>query len=293
MEMTQQISLSTEGNILAEQSVLGAILIDSGRIDDIRFLEPRDFSQEQHELIWKVALYLDGIDKPVNVLSVTEIFTRRKRLHEIGGVEYLSQLVAACASTSKAAVVNSAQIVRKNGHRKRLIELSDEIREVASGEHDSDEDMFSAVEDLVTNIRPQESGEMKSMSDTREDYRKHLKSKAEKIYSGFKQFDEWAMLWRGWLYILAGRPSVGKTAKALQLAYGVAKNNPDGGCVLFFSQEMGANELKDRLVSNISGVNYIRLTQKKRSLLTRNGNEWKKPLIRSISSPSISKTKHQ
>ncbi|MDT2306396.1 DnaB-like helicase C-terminal domain-containing protein [Paenibacillus larvae] len=89
------------------------------------------------------------------------------------------------------------------------------------------------------------------------------------------------------------RPSVGKTAKALQLAYGVAKNNPDGGCVLFFSQEMGANELKDRLVSNISGVNYIRLTQKKRSLLTRNGNEWKKPLIRSISSPSISKTKHQ
>ncbi|ETK25585.1 replicative DNA helicase [Paenibacillus larvae subsp. larvae DSM 25719] len=275
MEMTQRHSPSNhiEGNILAEQSVLGAILMDSERIDDIRFLEPRDFSQEQHELIWKVALYLDGIDKPVNVLSVTEIFTRRKRLHEIGGVEYLSQLVAACASTSKAAVVNSAQIVRKNGHRKRLIELSDEIREVASGEHDSDEDMFSAVEDLVTNIRPQESGEMKSMSDTREDYRKHLKSKAEKIYSGFKQFDEWAMLWRGWLYILAGRPSVGKTAKALQLAYGVAKNNPDGGCVLFFSQEMGANELKDRLVSNISGVNYIRLTQKKEELTDK---EWER-----------------
>ncbi|MDT2191037.1 hypothetical protein [Paenibacillus larvae] len=42
-----------------------------------------------------MALYLDGIDKPVNVLSVTEIFTRRKRLHEIGGVDYLSQLVVA------------------------------------------------------------------------------------------------------------------------------------------------------------------------------------------------------
>ncbi|MDT2261623.1 DnaB-like helicase C-terminal domain-containing protein [Paenibacillus larvae] len=77
------------------------------------------------------------------------------------------------------------------------------------------------------------------MSDTREDYRKHLKSKAEEIYSGFKQFDEWAMLWRGWLYILAGRPSVGKTAKALQLAYGVAKNNPDGGCVPLFQPRNG------------------------------------------------------
>ncbi|MEV2349417.1 DnaB-like helicase N-terminal domain-containing protein, partial [Paenibacillus larvae] len=231
--MTQQNSPSAiEGNIFVEQSVLGAILMDSERIDDIRFLEPRDFSQERHELIWKVALYLDGIDKPVDVLSVTEMFNRRKRLHEIGGVEYLSQLVAACASTSTAAVVNSAQIVRKNGHRKRLIELSDEIKEVASGDYESDEDMFTAVEDLVTNIRPQESGEMKSMSETREDYRNHLKSRAEKLYSGFKQFDEWAMLWRGWLYILAGRPSVGKTAKALQLAYGVVKNNPDGGCVL-------------------------------------------------------------
>lgn len=75
------------------------------------------------------------------------------------------------------------------------------------------------------------------------------------------------------MYILAGRPSVGKTAKALQLAYGVVKNNPDGGCVLFFSQEMGANELKDRLVSNISGVNYIRLTQKKEELTEK---EWER-----------------
>ncbi|MDT2288501.1 hypothetical protein P7H17_24030 [Paenibacillus larvae] len=88
------------------------------------------------------------------------------------------------------------------------MELSEEIREVAEGAYETDEDMFSAVEDLVTNIRPQESGEMKSMSETREDYRKHLKSKAEKIYSGFKQFDEWAMLWRGWLYPCR-RPSVG------------------------------------------------------------------------------------
>ncbi|MDT2243105.1 hypothetical protein P7H22_26095 [Paenibacillus larvae] len=62
---------------------------------------------------------------------------------------------------------------------------------------------FQAVEDLVTNIRPQESGEMKSKQwRLREGLNgKHLKSKAEKIYSGFKQFDEWAMLWRGWLSI--------------------------------------------------------------------------------------------
>ncbi|MDT2242910.1 hypothetical protein P7H22_24825 [Paenibacillus larvae] len=67
-----------------------------------------------------------------------------------------------------------------------------------------------------------------------------------------------------------------ENSKGITTAHCV-ENNPDGGCVLFFSQEMGANELKDRLVSNISGVNYIRLTQKKEELLTRNGNEWKKP----------------
>ncbi|WP_397351447.1 DnaB-like helicase C-terminal domain-containing protein [Paenibacillus larvae] len=73
------------------------------------------------------------------------------------------------------------------------------------------------------------------------------------------------MLCGGWLYILAGRPSVGKTAKALQLCSRCCKKQSQTVGVSFFSQEMGANESKDRLVSNISGVNYIRLTQKKRS----------------------------
>ncbi|MDT2260596.1 DnaB-like helicase N-terminal domain-containing protein [Paenibacillus larvae] len=89
--MTQRHSPSNhiEGNISCGAVCSGAILMDSERIDDIRFLEPRDFSQEQHELIWKVALYLDGIDKPVNVLSVTQKYSPEEKVHEIGGVDYL------------------------------------------------------------------------------------------------------------------------------------------------------------------------------------------------------------
>ncbi|RAV18864.1 replicative DNA helicase [Paenibacillus contaminans] len=265
--MTQQNSFTTlDSSILAEQSVLGAILREPERIDDIRFLEHRDFAQGRHELLWKVFLYLDEQDKPIDILTVSEMFSRRGRLEEIGGVSYLSQLASSCPSTSPASVTHYAKIVRKNGNRKRLYGLADEVKEAADGDHATDEEMFAAVEELVADIWPQESGEMKSMAEIREKYKKHLKSKAEKLLTGFLQFDEWAQLWRGWLYILAGRPSVGKTAKMLQLAEGIATNNPDGGCVLIFSQEMGDVNLEDRMIAKKSGVNYIRLTQKKESL---------------------------
>ncbi|MEB9893239.1 DnaB-like helicase C-terminal domain-containing protein [Bacillus cereus] len=69
-------------------------------------------------------------------------------------------------------------------------------------------------------------------------------------------------MWRGWLYILAGRPGVGKTAKALQMAYGIAEFNPGAGAILIWSQEMDENEVKDRMVSMVAGVNYPRLINK-------------------------------
>ncbi|MEY9096320.1 replicative DNA helicase [Paenibacillus sp. RC84] len=268
--MTQANSLlSLDSDLMAEQSVLGAVLLDNDRIDEIRFLEPRDFTGA-HEMLWRVIDYLDSIDKPVDIMTVTEMYTRTEKRKEefvqLGGVSYLSQLTSGCPSSSKAAVDSYARIVRKNGNRKRIRSLTDKIRDEVDGDYETEEEMFSAVEELVSDIRPQESGEMRSMSESRQAYKKHLTSVAERLRTGFKQYDEWSQLHRGWLYILAGRPSVGKTAKALQLAYGVAKHNPDGGVVLVFSLEMGENELKDRWVSSIAGVNYVRLTQKKEEL---------------------------
>uniref|UniRef100_UPI00131A0192 DnaB-like helicase C-terminal domain-containing protein n=1 Tax=Microbulbifer pacificus TaxID=407164 RepID=UPI00131A0192 len=95
---------------------------------------------------------------------------------------------------------------------------------------------------------------------TRQDYFKHLLDKSiEYIPTGFPQFDEWANgIYRGDLFVSAGRPSVGKTAKLLQRAIGVAETGP----VLIWSQEMDEEQLKDRMISNITGIPYNRIRNK-------------------------------
>lgn len=251
-------------DIEAEQAVLGAIFLDSQSLDTVRqILEPRDFSQVRHELIYKVMLYLDDKDKPIDAITVATHFQTRGRYADMGGMQYLTELAAAVPTAANVAYY--ARIVRSKAHRRRAIQLGGEITKLAQeGDFEDDEDFFAAVEDLVDGIRPQESGKMKSLLDLREKFFSHIKGKAEKLKTGFfRLFDEWTGgLFRGWLYIIAGRPSVGKTAKALQLALGIVKNNPDAGAVLLYSQEMEDVEIIERMVAIEAEVNYPRLINK-------------------------------
>jgi replicative DNA helicase len=248
-------------DVAAEQSVLGAVLLDNNALDSIPFLEPRDFHIKKHEEIFSVMRYMNELNKPIDLITITEAFHSYKKLEGIGGVAYLSELANSCPTA--ANVEHYAKIVRFKALRRRGFIVSGELRVLSEkGEFEDEEQYFSEIEDKVFSLRPKKSGKMQSFKETRKKYMDHLKSKAQKLLTGFKQFDDWAQMWRGWLYILAGRPGVGKTAKMLQLAYGIAKHNPDGGCVLVYSQEMDEDELKDRIVSCISGVNYNRLINK-------------------------------
>lgn len=250
-------------DLQAERSVLGAVFLDPEALDVIRsILEPRDFSQERNELIYKVMLYLDELNIPVDLVTVTNHYTSRNRMGDMGGVKYLTDLASSVPTAANVAYY--ARIVRSKAHRRRGVELGAVIARIAQeGEFEDDEAYFAAIEDAVTEIRPQETGKMQSLAEIRERYFQHLKSKAEKLLTGFfPQFDEWAQLWRGWLYIIAGRPSVGKTAKALLLLLGIAKNNPNAGAILFYSQEMETEEVIDRMVAAEAEVNYPRLINK-------------------------------
>ncbi|MEF3312571.1 DnaB-like helicase C-terminal domain-containing protein [Paenibacillus sp. GYB004] len=254
----------------AEQSVLGAILLNPDCLDDITFLEPRDFVSVRHQLIFKVMRWLHEKNDPVDIVTITEHFHRRNRVEDMGGVSYLSQLVSAVPTA--ANVSHYANSVRSQALRRRGTEAGHKIAALQSEDFDSDEEYFAAAEALIDELRPGKIVEMKSFTDTRQEYFTHLRSKAEKMLSGFEQFDKWSQMWRGWLYILAGRPSVGKTARSLQLAIGIARQRRevdmimrdmmDAGLVLFFSQEMGEEELTDRMISNLSGVSYNRIINK-------------------------------
>jgi replicative DNA helicase len=255
--------------------VIGAILLDAECLDRIENLESRDFEEKRNELIFKVLKWFYENDKPIDLVTVTEHFQNRGRLEVIDNGRYLAQLGHAVPTT--ANVEHYSDIVRSRAHRRRTKELAKKLEQAADEEYESDEEFFATVDELVDDLRPQAESKMQSFRETRKSYFEHLKSKAAKLFTGlFKQFDEWAMIWLGWLYIIAGRPGVGKTAKALQLAYGIAKYNPDAGPVLIWSQEMDANEVKDRMVSMVAGVNYNRIINKGGQGAGFTELEWKK-----------------
>ncbi|MFB9330059.1 replicative DNA helicase [Paenibacillus aurantiacus] len=272
--MTRQNSV-LNNDYEAEQAVLGAVLINGSAIDDVFFLEERDFTIEIHQLIFRVMRYLSSRDIPIDLVTVTTEFNKFNRVQEIGGVSYLSRLESNTPSSSN--IVYYARIVKSRAIRHRARDAGEKLMMLANDdEFESDEEFMNAAEGLIDDLRPANTSKMRSFAESKDDYFKHLRSRAAKLKTGwFQQFDDWAQLWRGWLYIVAGRPSVGKTAKALQLAHGIAKNNPKGGVVLIFSQEMDENEVKDRMVSMVAEVNYPKLINKGEPYGFTEG-EWRK-----------------
>ncbi|WP_110928396.1 replicative DNA helicase [Bacillus massiliglaciei] len=249
----------TGTEITAEQSVLGAVFLDPDVLDQIAFLEERDFLLPKHKEIYKVMRFLEEKQKPVDIVTVTDAYVKFGDIDRIGGVTYLSELAASCPST--ANIEHYARIIRSKAMERRIKNTAHIIDGMSRDDYESDEEYFSYIEQLITELRPQDNSQMLSFSETKEEYYTHLKTPAEYIKTGFKEFDRWAHgLWRGWLFISAGRPSVGKTAIALQRIYGVAKQNE--GVVLVWSQEMKRNSLKDRMLSSLTGIPFQRIKMK-------------------------------
>ncbi|WP_010498577.1 replicative DNA helicase [Paenibacillus elgii] len=253
--------MSLTNDLPAEKAVLGAVLLRPECLDDLAYLEPRDFFQKRNELIYSVMRYFYDQDRPVDITTVAEHFHRKNRLQDIGGISYLTELAESCPNA--ANVRYYADAVRSNAIRRRGAQKGQQIIDLSREDFDSDEEYFSAIDEIVDDLRPQVHAQMRSFREMRGAYMQHTRSKAEKLRTGYyKQYDEWAQLWRGWLFVKAGRPGVGKTADALQTAVGVAEYNPDAGVILIFSQEMTELELTDRMVSMIGQINYRRLINK-------------------------------
>lgn len=253
-------TIGLEHEISAEQSVLGAILLEPNVLDEIIWLEPRDFISDRHRKIYEVMRYLESQNVPIDIVTVTAEYMKFGRVEDMGNVSYLTQLAESCPTT--ANIEYYAKIVRSRAIRRRGAQIGTKISELAYEDFESDEEYFAAVEALAEQIRPRKASKMLSFSESREDYLDHLTKEAEYIKTGFAQFDAWSRgLWRGWLFVSAGRPSVGKTAMLLQRLYGIARQNE--GVVLLYSQEMDSNQIKDRMISATTGVSYSKIKDKK------------------------------
>lgn len=241
----------TEETLAAEANVLGAILVNHHKMDEVAGdLSEEDFT-EPHNLIWRGMKYLYQQNEEINTATLDIILRQANRIHEVGGSKYLSKLYNSVPSAE--GIKFYAKVVKSNATRRKALKVIDEARGLITTQIEDDEELLSRIEQKIMEIRPDNLTSMKHISDSEESYFQHLSKSDELILTGFKQFDNWCGgISRDCLYILAGRPSAGKTAKALQMAQNIANTN--AGHVLIWSQEMNTNTLLNRMMANLANI---------------------------------------
>ncbi len=248
-------------NIEAEQSVLGAILLDNDAVNvAIEALGPDDFYRESHREIFRAMVDLTEHNRPVDAITLSEALRIKNVLEAIGGAAYIAEL-AACVPTA-ANASHYARIVRE---KSVLRALASTATEIASGAYDSPanvEEYLDGAEHRIFEIS--ERRIRQSFHPMSELTRESLKL-IERLYenkelvtgvpTGFTDLDRLtAGLQPSDLIIIAARPSMGKTALALNIcAHAALDADPKVG-VAFFSLEMSKEQLVLRMLCSEARV---------------------------------------
>jgi len=240
-------------NLDAEKSVLGSLMLDPKAIHTIiDILAPEDFYSEKHANIYETMTDLYGKKDPIDVLSVTSRLKEKKKLDHSGGNAYIAELVNSVPSSANSK--HYAEIVHKKRILRDLIESSNHISSLGYNEEDDVDELLDEAEKkifaIARNSLKQGFISVKTaLEEAWERIDKLHKSDGELrgVPSGFHELDKkLAGFQDSDLIILAARPSMGKTALALDIARNVAcrKNLPVG----IFSLEMSSQQLVDRML---------------------------------------------
>lgn len=245
---------------VAEKSLLGAILLQDSVLPEIlNILAPKDFYEKRHQIIFDTMAHLYDDHKPIDLLTLTSALKARKALKDIGGGEYLAELSNFVPAASHAKAY--AEIIEKTAIRRRLINAGSLITEKAFEDDVNTDDLIGSAEaklfEVSDKIVRSDYVSMDSLLADAFDRIENLhknKGALRGLKTGFRDLDKkTAGFQKGDLVIIGARPAMGKTTFAQNLAYNIASINKKA--VLFFSMEMASNEIVDRIVSDVSGVN--------------------------------------
>lgn len=251
-------------NIEAEQAVLGAILINGeALITAMERISSDDFYRGAHQRIYEAIVELAEDQEPVDLITLTSLLQNKQQLEEIGGVTYLSEL--ANAVPTAANIDYYAAIVEEKSMLRRLIRTATQIVTNGYANEDDVGSMLSEAEAKILEIsqRRSSSGFVVIRDVLMEVFEKveslySNKGGATGIPSGFVDLDKMTSgFQRSDLVILAARPSVGKTAFALNVAQNVGVRAKE--TVAIFSLEMGAAQLVQRMVCAEANVDANRM----------------------------------
>ena len=249
-------------SIEAESSVLGGLLLDNGAWDRVGdLLIDSDFYRYEHRLIYGAVGALINASKPADVITVFESLQNQGKAEECGGLAYLNSLAQYVPSASN--IRRYAEIVRERSILRKLVAASDEIATNAFNPQGRAVDrILDEAEQKIFNIG-EEGSRMKQGFQSMESLVVKLLDRVQEmadnpnditgVPTGFYDLDRMTSgLQAGDLVVLAARPSMGKTAFAINIAEHVALH--EGLPVAVFSMEMGASQLAVRIVGSIGRI---------------------------------------
>ncbi|NKB35091.1 MAG: replicative DNA helicase [Pseudomonadales bacterium] len=253
-------------SVEAEQAVLGGLMIDNTEWDNVAdVILPEDFYRAEHQLIFRVMTQQSEASSPIDVVTLVESLNSLNELENAGGLDYLSELAGNARGT--ANIHAYADIIRERAILRRLISVANNIADTGynTGGRKAAE-ILDEAEQHVFNIadeRPQDQGPVPinpllTKAVDRIDELAGSDGNLTGLASGYKDLDNMTSGWqRSDLVIVAGRPSMGKTAFAMNLVEHAILNEDKP--VLVFSLEMPAESLIFRMLSSIGRIDQTKL----------------------------------
>lgn len=250
----------------AEQSILGGLMLSNHAwMDVVEVVSESDFYRHEHRLIFRVMTQLTESDTPLDVVTVSEALDKRNQLDEIGGLAYLGEL-----ANSTPGIVNIrayCEIVRERSVLRQLIQVSSEISATAFNTggrpsreilDEAERRVFAIAEQGAKQGGPQTIKPLLTKVIDRIDTLYSSNSDLTGLSSGFVDLDNLTSgLQSSDLIIVAGRPSMGKTTFAINIAENVVMM--DKHPVLIFSMEMPADAIVTRMLSSLGRIELQRL----------------------------------
>lgn len=251
-------------SVKAEKAMLGSLMLDKeGIFKVIDLVKPNDFYKNSHGDIYQAMIELSEKGEPIDILTLTQKLEEKKRLENVGGASYLSEILATVPTPSH--LLHYSKIVREKKVLRDLIQASGEISSFGYNESADVDLLLDKAEKKIFSISQQSLTQnfIPIKSELDEAFERIDKIHSQKgilrgVTTGFQKLDnKLAGFQKGDLILLAARPSLGKTSLALDIARVASlKNNLRIG---IFSIEMSKEQLVDRLIAAQAGISLWKL----------------------------------
>ena len=237
-ESYENIGRSTPQAVEAEVAFLGGVMQDANALSDtVSLLEPDDFFQERHRVVWEALRKLSQLNIPVGVVTLSAELEKDGRLETVGGRDYLLRLVESVGSAAQAKVL--AELIRKKSTMRRLIAAATgAIREAEDPASEPDEVISKVEGEIMSLAERQVKDSLRPAGDVVQEVLKALENRKDGLSgcpTGFTDLD---------------RLTNGLQPSDLSFTYGKR--------VAFFSLEMGAEQLMQRILCSMAGIELSR-----------------------------------